>query len=145
MKKNYLLLLAMLLFAVVGFTSCSDDDEEGGISGNPEELLVGEWQSQYDEGYWVNNGEREEYSEPYTDECYTFESDGTGFCEYQEDGARFYFTWEVNGNTLFLDNRTVGDESFVIETLNSSTLVLVYHEVSDGYEDYYKTTYRRRN
>lgn len=142
MKKNYLLLLTMLLFAVVGFTSCSDDDE-GGISGNPEELLVGDWQSQHDEGYWVNNGEREEYSEPYTDECYTFESDGTGFCEYLEDDVRFYFTWEVNGNTLFLDYRTEGDERLVIETLNSKTLVMVYHEISDDYEDYYRTTYRR--
>ena len=144
MKKNYVLLMAMLLFAVVGFTSCSDDDE-GGISGNPEELLVGDWQAQHDEGYWVNNGEREEYSEPYTDECYTFESDATGHCEYQEDCYTYYFTWEVNGNTLILDSRDEGEERFVIETLNSSTLVLVYHEISDGYEDYYKTTYRRRN
>lgn len=144
MKKNYVLLMAMLFFAVVGFTSCSDDDE-GGISGNPEELLVGDWQAQHDEGYWVNNGEREEYSEPYTDECYTFESDGTGHCEYLEDGYTYYFTWEVNGNTLILDSRDEGEERFVIETLNSSTLVLVYHEISDGYEDYYKTTYRRRN
>lgn len=144
MKKNYVLLMAMLLFAVVGFTSCSDDDE-GGISGNPEELLVGDWQAQHDEGYWVNNGEREEYSEPYTNECYTFESDGTGYCEYLDDGSRYNFTWEVDGNTLYLEYRTEGDERLVIETLNSGTLVLVYHEVSDNYEEFYRTTYRRLN
>lgn len=144
MKKNYLLLMAMLLFAVVGFTSCSDDDE-GGISGNPEELLVGDWQAQHDEGYWVNNGEREEYSDPYTNECYTFESDGTGYCEYLDDGSRYNFTWEVDGNTLYLEYRTEGDERLVIETLNSGTLVLVYHEVSDNYEEFYRTTYRRLN
>lgn len=144
MKKNYLLLMAMLLFAVVGFTSCSDDDE-GGISGNPEELLVGDWQAQHDEGYWVNNGEREEYSEPYTNECYTFESDGTGYCEYLDDGSRYNFTWEVDSNTLYLEYRTEGDERLVIETLNSGTLVLVYHEVSDNYEEFYRTTYRRLN
>ena len=132
MKKNYLLLMAMLLFAVVGFTSCSDDDE-GGISGNAEELLVGEWEGVYYESYEIWEGEKEELNESMAGMFATFYSDGT----VEVDGN--YDRWSLSGNTL-----TVGGYRFNILTLNSTTLVFEYREsYGDGDELYEKYTFER--
>lgn len=130
MKKNYVLLMAMLLFAVVGFTSCSDDDEGGG-SGQ----LVGRWMGVYYESYEIREGNKEELNHSLVDEglYVTFHSDGTA----ESNGV--YADWHVSGNTLILD----GDR-FNILTLNSTTLVLEYRELYEGGDEFYeKYTFER--
>ncbi len=134
MKKNYLLLMTMLLFAVVGFTSCSDDDE-GGISGNAEELLVGDWTAIHFEGYYKYDGViEEEWDEPIDGRgvYLFFYEDGT----VEMDGA--YADWRISGNTLILDGDRV-----TIETLNATTLVLSMRESYDGEEYFERITFER--
>lgn len=134
MKKNYFLLMAMLLFAVVGFTSCSDDDE-GGISGNASAQLVGEWMGVYYESYEIYEGEKEEWNESLVGEglYVTFHSDGTA----ESDGV--YADWEVSGNTLIMDG-----VRFTILTLNATTLILEYKESYGGGDGLYeKYTFER--
>ena len=133
MKKNYFLLMAMLLFAVVGFTSCSDDDE-GGISGNAAELLIGEWQAIWYEGYEFYDGHGDEWDESLVDDgiYYTFYADGT------VDMEGYTERWSVSGNVLIMDG-----ERYTITTLNANTLVLEYRESYEGEEYYEKVTFER--
>ena len=144
MKKNYLFLVALQLFFVIGFTGCSDDDEGGGIAGDPNVLLVGEWHSQRLEGYELNGDEYDPFDEPYTGDGYTFEEGGTGVYEDLDyPGNGYTFTWKVSGTTLILDEGTLGEERYTIETLNSTTLVTSYTETDEYGEYYAKETYTR--
>lgn len=115
MKKNYFLLMAMLLFAVVGFTSCSDDDEQ---LSEEAQLLVGTWESRY--------------------EVLVFNADGTGRIE--EDGDyRYTFTWRLEGDRLALTGN--GEtEYYTIEYLDETTLEMSF-DYGDGHVNYY--TYER--
>ena len=124
----------MLLFAVVGFTSCSDDDESG-ISGNAEELLVGDWTAIHIEGYYKYDGVIEqEWDESV---------DGRGvYLTFYEDGMAetggSYADWRISGNTLILDGDRV-----TIETLNATTLILSMKESYDGEEYFNRITFER--
>ena len=72
MKKNYLFLVTLLLFSVIGFTGCSDDDDSVNAS-----ALLGEWQSTYEYAYETEGGEMYPLEDgPYTDEVWTFYEDG---------------------------------------------------------------------
>ena len=60
-------LSCMVMALCVGFTSCSDDDDEG-IAGDAKTLIIGTWQSTWTKGYEIYDGEKEEWDEAYTDE-----------------------------------------------------------------------------
>lgn len=116
MKKNYLLLMAMLLFAVVGFTSCSDDDEQ---LSEEAQLLVGTWESRY--------------------EILVFNADGTGHIEDPYYDDRYNFTWKLNGDRLGLTGN--GEtEYYTIEYLDETTLEMSF-DYGDGDISY--STYER--
>ena len=134
MKKNYLFAMVAMMMAMVGFTGCDKDDD--GISGNAEDLIVGEWQSVRYEGYEIYDGEREEWSGRYTDNCYMFYSDGSGrFIALDSYEDNYSFDWVIDGNELILDEGTSDEARCIIEKLNGSTLVLYYFE-EDPREDY---------
>lgn len=135
MKRNYVVLMAMLLFAVVGFTGCSDDDE-GGISGNAEELLIGRWLGIWSEGYDIYVDGKKEWNESIASEgfYYTFNDDGT----VEINGYPTH--WEVSGNLLNIEG-----ENYIITTLNENTLVLEYRESYEGGDYYEKNTFERVN
>ena len=116
MKKNYLLLMTMLLFAVVGFTSCSEDDEQ---LSEEAQLLVGTWESRY--------------------EILIFNADGTGHLGYTDDDWGYNFTWKLNGDRLGLTGN--GEtEYYTVEYLDETTLELSF-DYGDGDISY--STYER--
>ncbi len=121
MKKNYLFLVALQLFFVIGFTGCSDDDEGGGIAGDPNELLVGTWElihsevQGYVDGQWVDESVPEgDYFLTFTDDNKFIDNDGS------------VYLWRINGNVLSWD----GDD-YTIEKLNAEEMVLSFTE-DDG-------------
>ena len=113
MKRNYVVLMAMLLFAVVGFTGCSDDDE-GGISGNAEELLIGRWLGIWSEGYDIYVDGKDEWNESIASKgfYYTFNDDGT----VEINGYPTH--WEVSGNLLNISNH-----SYLVYTIDVSVIL----------------------
>ena len=116
MKKNYLLLMAMLLFAVVGFTSCSDDDEQ---LSEEAQLLVGTWEGRYD--------------------IMTFNANGTGYSEALDYDHEYSFTWRLEGERLsIIDDGEA--EIYIIEYLDENTLEMSF-DYGDGDIEYY--TYER--
>ena len=135
MKKNYLFtMVAMMMMAMVGFTGCDKDDD--GISGNAEDLIVGEWQSVRYEGYEIYEGQREEWSGRYTDNLYTFYRDGSGYFTALDSYEDSYsFDWVIDGDELIFDEGAWDEARCTIEKLNGNTLVLYYFE-EDPREDY---------
>lgn len=77
-------LSCVMMALCIGFTACSDDDEEG-IAGDAKTLIVGTWESTWSKGYEIYEGEKEEWDEAYTEDVYTFKNDGSGtYKMYQE-------------------------------------------------------------
>ena len=102
MKKLFLIVAAM--FAVVSFSSCSDDDD------NKDASIVGTWQITYYEGWATfSDGTRVDWSDAYplTSEgnyywTYTFNENGTCVqTDYSDnkndDSSPMHFTYSVNG------------------------------------------------
>ena len=144
MKKNYLLtMVAVMMLAMTSLTGCDKDDD--GISGNAEDLIVGEWQSVRYEGYEIYEGDREEYSERYTSDCYTFYRDGSGRYTDLDYDDSYAFDWVIDGDELILDEGTWDEERYTIEKLNGNTLVLSYFEEDprEDYEYYARETFER--
>lgn len=134
MKKNYLFAMVAMMMAMVGFTGCDKDDD--GISGNAEDLIVGEWQSVRYEGYEIYEGQREEWSGRYTDNLYTFYRDGSGYFTALDSYEDSYsFDWVIDGDELIFDEGAWDEARCTIEKLNGNTLVLYYFE-EDPREDY---------
>lgn len=124
MKKNWFSLFATMMAVVmcVGFTSCGDDDDEGGSVDVTVANLVGTWQLQSEEEY-DEDGDLEEKGSPSEPIYVHFNADNTG-CEYERDEDDWWtnpFTYTLNGNTL-----TYGKGSNEIVTLTTSQLVLKY-------------------
>lgn len=89
-------LLATLLMVVlcVGFTSCSDDDEEEKQGDRTLELLVGTWEYTHE---WSNiNGGTDVVVYTYkfnADKSYTYtEMSDTSFGDYEENGTYQYYS-----------------------------------------------------
>lgn len=139
--KNYVFMMAMMLFAVIAFTGCSDD--ENGLSGNAG-LLIGTWQSQHSEGYQKWNGKKtSEYSDNSTSDLYTFRENGTGLNEDLERPEHGYaFTWKLEGDVLSIIDGGEA-ENYTIEALDANTLILAYSELDGNYESYSRSTYVR--
>lgn len=118
MKKNYVLMITMLLFAAFGIIGCSDNESD--LSGNAR-LLIGTWQSE--------------------SEIMTFQEDGTGFSEALHYDHAYSFTWKLNDSKLsIIDDGEA--EIYTIENIDENILELSF-AWSDGEIDYY--TYKRVN
>ena len=144
MKKYRLFyFMCILLGMAVGFTSCSDDDDEASV-----ESLIGTWESIYSEGYDIWNGEKETWDgEPEDPLRLTFREDGT----YR--GEEFYNgkwhlgvsrTYVLKGNKLFYyDEEEEESGSATIISLTKDKLV-IEESFEDEYEEYYeKITFKR--
>lgn len=145
MKKNYLFtMVAMMMLAMTSLTGCDKDDD--GISGNAEDLIVGEWQSVRYEAYEIYDGERVDEKGQYTLDCFTFYSDGSGrYTDLDSYGSSYSFDWVIDGDELILDEGTMEEECYTIEKLNRSTLVISYFEEDprEDYEYYESETFER--
>lgn len=76
----------MMIALCIGFTACSDDDDEG-IAGDAKTLIVGTWESTWSKGYEIYEGERDEWNEAYTEDVYTFKNDGSGTYKMYQKAA----------------------------------------------------------
>lgn len=150
MKRfDYLWLIGILMLVPLGFSSCSDsdDDENTGSAST----LVGTWESVSYTYQWKEDGEVvDEGTEEDSSIRIRFHEDET--CEI----AEYYngkWNWENPGTWKYKNGKiTVTDEdgesdTATVKTLTASKLVVEYHEkyTEDGilYEDYDLTEYRK--
>lgn len=145
--KNFELkfwLSCMMVALCIGFTSCGDDDDEG-IAGDAKTLIIGTWQSTWLKGYEIYDGEKETYDEAYTEDIYTFKSDGKG--TYKDvSGSSTYtadFTWTISGNKLKITFSSYSQEA-TIKTLNENTAILVGQEKDKDGEYYSEITFKKK-
>lgn len=137
-------LSCVMMALCIGFTACSDDDEEG-IAGDAQTLIVGTWESTWSKGYGIYEGEKEEWDEAYTEDVYTFKNDGSGTYKdvsgstpYTED-----FTWSISGNKLKITINGYSDEA-TIKTLNGTTLVIIAQEKDENEEFYDEISFKKK-
>lgn len=151
--KNFELkfwLSCMMVALCIGFTSCGDDDDEG-IAGDANTLIIGTWESTWikgwekykEDGKWVTD----KYDEAYTEESYTFKSGGKGTHKDMADnyeGSSTDFTWTVSGNKLKIVIYGYTEE-YTIKTLNETTAVIIGQDKDeDGEEDYSEITLKKK-
>ena len=137
----------MAAFAVMCVCSSCNKDDDGKIDSNS---IVGTWKAVSDEGYEIYDGEKDEWKDTYGDDEYftvTFNANGTGVTVDIYDGETYEdeFTWNLSGNNLSIKFAGQIEEVGKVESLTSTTLVVVYEWVSsDGKEkEYNKTTFTR--
>ena len=70
----------IMLALCVGFTSCGDDDE-GGIAGDANELIIGTWESTWMKGWekYLDDDDKwktDSYDGAYTEDTYIFKKGG---------------------------------------------------------------------
>ena len=145
--KNYKIFytLFMLLSMSLGFTACSDDDDD--VSTND---LVGTWEAIWEEGYEKWEDGIDEWDEAPEDQYrIIFNADGTYSSEYYYSGKwheEVIGTYSVKGNKLYGKNEE-GDYVATIFSLTSTQLILEeYEKYSDEYgieEEYNKVTFKR--
>jgi hypothetical protein len=130
--------MAIAMLVACMFGSCSDDDDDLGSSSD----LVGTWVVVLEEGYMIEDGEKETFKEQYdvSDPEYmvTFEADGTFFNDEGGEG-----TWEYSNGTLTIQYENGDDFKIKVIKLTSSEMVTEVR-VKDGGDEYYeKTTFRK--
>lgn len=129
---------------LVCVTACSNDDENG-IVGDANELIVGEWQSTWYEGYIIESGNREDWREAYEEDNFTFNADGSGRYECTESGSTdtYTFDWVIRDNRLILNEGTMEEEVYTLAALNSDEMTWELYEEEDGLVSYDKEVFRR--
>ena len=140
--------LFMLLSMSLGFTACSDDDDDS-ISGDG---LIGTWEAIWEQGY----EKREGYEDDIWDEApedpfrVTFNQDDTYQSEYYDNGKWYNEqngSYSVKGNKLYVIDDEGDRYEITIVSLTSTQLILEEYEKytdEDGVgEDYRKVTYKR--
>ena len=134
----------MMIALCIGFTACSDDDDEG-IAGDAKTLIVGTWESTWSKGYEIYEGERDEWNEAYTEDVYTFKNDGSGTYKDVSESSTYTedFTWSISGNKLKITFNGSGDEA-TIKTLNGNTLVLVSQDKDENEEYYDEISFKKK-
>ncbi len=139
--QTSVLSLALLVSAcVIGFTSCSDDDDEsnGGI--------VGTWQSVHIDTWEKINGEQTEdgsYSGPYEQGTVVFTAEGR-ISMTEEGESTETATYTFTGDKLIIKSDGETTEVKVLK-LSDDKLILEYHESDRGYESYIKVEFRKVN
>lgn len=141
MTTKYLFIATLVFFMTLTFTSCSDDND--GIDGNASTTILGTWQSVSIYEYEIENGEKTEERETYTEDLYSFTDDGTGFFS-TTDGSDYYdFDWRVSGNQLILNEGSIEEEVYTIKKLNAKNLVISIYYEEEGYEYYGEETFQK--
>ena len=155
MRKTFLVMIALMMVAMVGMTSC----EKEKTSTRPSKALVGTWRATDDSFEWYHYY----HSDPdYID--VTFNADGYGMFEryYEEDGVyeleereMFSYTYYEEDGTLllpyeseftdFLDRIGVADDGYksrepepeayaalTVKSFTSESFVLIDHQASSS-------------
>lgn len=147
--KNFELkfwLSCMVMALCVGFTSCSDDDDEG-IAGDANELIIGKWKVTDEYGWHQEKGE-EKISYNYgknqnidwcdcINEIYTFRKDGTGSEDYNSTDSH-EFDWNINGTKLTLDFGYSEKDVYTIVKMNAKNAVVASSYKDENEEGYYE-------
>ena len=118
---------AVILISCFVLTSCGSDDNEPDEPGTNipetetyEDLIVGEWQSDYDDRYRI-----------------VFLANGTGYDKYLESNGKWYIEepmqWSVKGSKLLIKWEGGDNDSFSI--LNIDKTELVIRPLDDTIED----------
>ena len=141
----------IMLALCVGFTSCGDDDE-GGIAGDANELIIGTWESTWMKGWekYLDDDDKwktDSYDGVYTEDTYIFKKGGTGTYKYSYDGYsdEYEITWKIKDNNKLIITEYGYDEEYTITTLNTNTAVIVWHDKDeDGEEEYTEITFKKK-
>ncbi|MCC8188523.1 MAG: lipocalin family protein [Bacteroides sp.] len=127
MTKKFLGIAFLAMALCVGFASCSDDDEV------KTDRLVGKWYVTHVEGWYMEDGDKKDYSWGVNDVwTYQFNSDNSG-TEVERGGDSYSFTWSVPNDThirMAFSGKT--DETVEVSKLTKSTFIYKY-ETSDEY------------
>src|SRR5574344_2397547 len=127
------LVLLLISIATIGvYVSCSKDDDSSS-SNISVASLIGTWKISHTKGYEINSGKKWDVDVPADADIYVFNSDGT-YTNKQvsvEGTSTGSGIWSLSGGDLLLSNIEYTD-TFKIEKLTSSTLILFY---SDYYEE----------
>lgn len=124
---------------MIGFTSCSDDDDEGDGG------IVGTWQSVNVDTWEEIDGERSTYSGPYTQSTIVFTAEGKiSVTEEEEEGEveTETATYKFKGDKLVIEADGETAEVKVL-ALSNDELILEYLESDEGYKYYTKVKFRR--
>ncbi len=108
MKK--LFFCAAALFAAISFSACSDDDETN-LPVTPASI-AGTWQLVHSQGWEIYDGEKETWSEDYSDEdgwYWTISFDtNNSYVETEYDNGMVYDTnngtYSISGSTITLND-----------------------------------------
>ncbi len=147
-KINFLWLIGLLLLMPLGFTSCSNDDDEVGSAS----LLVGTWEIVSRTYQWKEDGKVvEEGSEHDNNSRITINEDGTykvaeyynGRWNWDEAG-----TWSYKNGKIMIRSTYEGfSRTVTVKELTSSQSLLEYIDkyIEDGisYEYYELSEYRK--
>ena len=135
------LVLLLISIATIGvYVSCSKDDDSSS-SNISVASLIGTWKISHTKGYEINSRKKWDVDVPADADIYVFNSDGT-YTNKQvsvEGTSTGSGIWSLSGGDLLLSNIEYTD-TFKIEKLTSSTLILFY---SDYYEE--ESTYLKVN
>ncbi len=138
MKKNLLLLNALLFSVLICFPSCSDNSDENDEKGD----LVGRWVANSIEEWGERPGSttREDYGKEIFTTTFTFNANRTG-SKVEEDGERIDFEWRYDAETgkLYLesDDDDYYDDITVRITWQSGSKITLLEQYYDTYEGYY--------
>ena len=124
MKRNLYLCVAMLLLATCFmFSSC---DKAGyDLPENTKELLMGTWQTVWEESELISEGEKEptKESHEYTKYVYTFNTDGFGSSLNKLNGTPAKMKWSLAKDQLTCEADNI-KEKFTIVEITETKLIL---------------------
>lgn len=126
--NKYLKIIALTFMSILSLSliSCGDDDGDGGVSVNAEQLY----------GTWIGVSQTYNSKEsPYVKgRSITFNEDGTGTVSDKnlfEDQIIGTFTWSIAGSKLKITDSTNDTGYWTITAISSSTLQLTWKASDD--------------
>ena len=148
-------MLSLLMFSLVGFSSCSKDDDDKSNKSD----LVGMWEVVSDKGWDKENGviiyEWDQTGDEISDKwAIEFKENGKFFMydlngDISDDMMADDLTWKYKNNKIYLCSAEYGIEQewTTVKELTSTTLVLEahykYNDGGDVYEDWSLSTFKR--
>ena len=131
LQKSILCLVVLMSACMVGFTSCSGDEDVTGQG------IVGRWQSTHGTIWNKTNGvmDDESYDGPYTFTTLTFGADGKfKMVTSVFEDFNFAGTYKLSGNTLEMTVEGITENMNVLK-LTDSQLIIEYF-FDDGIDEY---------
>jgi len=146
MKRFFFFAAALL--AALSFTACSDDDETN-LPITPDNI-VGTWQIVHQEGWEIYDGEKETWSEDYSNEdgwYWTISFDtNNSYVETEYDNGKVYDmnngTYSISGNTITL-NDSYEPTTQEIKKLTESELIWTHKYADEEYSVEDTETFKR--